>query len=321
MRQNTISATVQRELSSLRRKHRITKFRVWWHRRKSVFFDRSHQSALRRSATPIPSLLRTSIGLILSVSGIGGSALGFVVGHAILGVQGTLVTIPIFGAAAFFTVARFAFNGSLFDEPTLLQKSEEESAHAERWQAEADGLADLVTQTIHRLDELKREFAQKAAQTQAPTQTVYVPDSVASAAFSSIDETQKVQLIANRWQSLPATDKQIRYARQLGIPLTGRERRGDLCELTNQELQRRSKSRKTITRERYVGMRSAPNPGIAVLFNLFWPGIGQVYQGRAFFGLFLMIATPIGYFCCLAPGALLHLLAIFSAALYRPRLL
>lgn len=121
----------------------------------------------------------------------------------------------------------------------------------------------------------------------------------------------------DRWKTLPPTDKQILFARRLGIQLSGRERRGDLTELIAGELRRRGKKRTRITRERYVGMRATPNPAVAVLFNVFWPGMGQIYQGRALAGLFLMFATPLGYLCLIVPGVILHLFAIISAAFYR----
>jgi TM2 domain-containing membrane protein YozV len=67
-------------------------------------------------------------------------------------------------------------------------------------------------------------------------------------------------------------------------------------------------------------MRVVPNPGIALLFNIIWPGVGQVYQGRALAGLFLMFAIPVGYLCLVVPGLILHFIALVDAAFYRPKI-
>ncbi len=68
-----------------------------------------------------------------------------------------------------------------------------------------------------------------------------------------------------------------------------------------------------------ITVQQRSSRGVAILFNLFWPGIGQIYQGRAFAGLFFMFGTPIGYLFLLIPGMILHLICILDAALYRPR--
>ncbi len=56
-----------------------------------------------------------------------------------------------------------------------------------------------------------------------------------------------------------------------------------------------------------------------MLFNIFWPGMGQIYQGRAFVGLCFMFATPIGYLCLIIPGLVLHLICVLDSALYKPQ--
>lgn len=312
---NNATAAAVQELNSLKKQLRKARLWHWLCQKKAVFFSGSFKSAEARGAIPIASLLRTSESMILVVSGVGGSAVGFVIGHAILGWQGTLVAIPLFGAIVFFTVARFAFNGSLFDEPTLLQKSEEESANAEKWSATAEGVVQLIALATERVEQLKRETAVIVAAKSEEKNRLPAPAKVQVVNITPIEP----ELIINSWESLPATEKQIGFARYLGITLTGRERRGDLTALIDIELAKRSKTRHTKTRERYRGMQIAPNPGIAVLFNLFWPGVGQIYQGRAVAGLFLMFATPVGYLCLFVPGFLLHLIAIADAAFYRPR--
>lgn len=309
------NATAVQELNSLKKQLRKARLWHWLCQKKAVFLEGSFKSAEARRAIPIASLLRTSEAMILAVSGVGGSAVGFVIGHALLGWQGTLVAIPLFGAIVFFTVARFAFNGSLYDEPTLLQKSEEESANAEKWNATAEGLVELIALATERVKQLKRETAVIVAA--KPEEKNRLPAPAAGQVVNVIPI--EPELIVNSWESLPATEKQVGFARYLGIRLSGRERRGDLSALIDIELAKRGETRRENTRKRYRGMQVAPNPGIAVLFNLFWPGVGQVYQGRAVAGLFLMFATPVGYLCLILPGMLLHLIAIADAAFYRPR--
>jgi hypothetical protein len=200
------------------------------------------------------------------------------------------------------------------------QKSEEESASSERWQATTEGIAELITRATERLEQIKRETAVVVAAKSDKKKNLSKPTAGQLPDLNPIAAQIEPEVIINSWESLPATDKQIGFAKYLGIRLTGRERRGDLATLIDIELAKRSETREANTRERYRGMQIAPNPGIAVLFNIFWPGVGQVYQGRALAGLFLMFATPVGYLCCLLPGAFLHFIAIADAALYRPRI-
>lgn len=314
------ASTIARELASLKAQLRKARLREWLSRKKAAYFHGAYQSADARKAIPITSLLRTSEAMVLAVSGIGGSGVGFVIGHALLGWQGASVAIPVTGAIVFFVVARFAFNGSLMDPTSLLQKSEEGAASAERWQATAEGIADLIPQFHERLEQAKeRTIAVTAA---APMQPRALPAAKQNTMVPTPRNSGPIQpdLIIDSWEALPPTEKQIGFARHLGIRLTGRERRGELTSLIDSELVKRQSMREETSRKEYRGMQIAPNPGIAVLFNIFWPGVGQVYQGRAIAGLFLMFATPIGYVCLILPGMLLHFIAIADAAFYRPRI-
>lgn len=62
---------------------------------------------------------------------------------------------------------------------------------------------------------------------------------------------------------------------------------------------------------------------IAALANLFVPGLGHLVQGRVFAALVLFVLISVGYWFAwlIVPAvfaALLHLYAIYSAAVYRP---
>ena len=68
-----------------------------------------------------------------------------------------------------------------------------------------------------------------------------------------------------------------------------------------------------------VNITHQPSRGVALLFSIFWPGMGQIYQGRVFAGLFFMLFTPIGYLFLIVPGMILHLICLIDAALYTRR--
>jgi len=61
------------------------------------------------------------------------------------------------------------------------------------------------------------------------------------------------------------------------------------------------------------------SPGVAAVLSFLIPGLGQMYKGQIFNGLFwLFIVIPFGYvlgaFCFFIPGIILHLLCILGAA-------
>jgi TM2 domain-containing membrane protein YozV len=56
------------------------------------------------------------------------------------------------------------------------------------------------------------------------------------------------------------------------------------------------------------------SPGVAAVLSFFWPGLGQMYKGYVLAGVVWMIMTIIGYFFCILPGVVLHLINIFDAA-------
>lgn len=142
-KENNSTVAAFQELAVLKKQLRRARWGEWISRRKARFFADSHRSADARKAIPIASLLRTSQALVLAASAIGGCGVGFIVGHALLGWIGACASIPLFGVIAFFVVARFVFNGSLFSSAVLLQKSEEEFANADKWQATAKRVAEL----------------------------------------------------------------------------------------------------------------------------------------------------------------------------------
>jgi TM2 domain-containing membrane protein YozV len=61
------------------------------------------------------------------------------------------------------------------------------------------------------------------------------------------------------------------------------------------------------------------NAGIAMLLSFFIPGLGQVYKGQVFSGIFWFVATAIGYLFFVIPGICLHLMAFLGAGLGDPR--
>lgn len=55
------------------------------------------------------------------------------------------------------------------------------------------------------------------------------------------------------------------------------------------------------------------SPGIAVLISVFIPGGGNMYCDEIFKGIVYLILTPIGYFCFILPGIILHICSLVSA--------
>ena len=61
-------------------------------------------------------------------------------------------------------------------------------------------------------------------------------------------------------------------------------------------------------------VRRVPDPGYAAVLSLLIPGVGQIYAGRFFWGIFWLIVTPglwIGTGGCF--GWVCHLLASWQA--------
>lgn len=96
------AAAARRKVQYLKLKRKIAEFHVAWHRTRHAFFQKSHLDAKARNAIPIRNLLCSATGLILVVSGIGGAAMGFVMGHSIPGVTGALLFIPVFTILVFW---------------------------------------------------------------------------------------------------------------------------------------------------------------------------------------------------------------------------
>lgn len=100
----------------------------------------------------------------------------------------------------------------------------------------------------------------------------------------------------------------------------GNETRGQTSQLIDTALaQRNSTTATQVVVQTHVHQHQSSSRGVAMLFNIFWPGMGQIYQGRAFVGLCFMFATPIGYLCLIIPGLVLHLICVLDSALYKPQ--
>lgn len=60
-------------------------------------------------------------------------------------------------------------------------------------------------------------------------------------------------------------------------------------------------------------LRAAPSPGLAAVFSVVLPGLGQVYAGELLPGLLWFAAVSFSYWVVLVPGFLVHGLCIWSA--------
>ena len=66
-----------------------------------------------------------------------------------------------------------------------------------------------------------------------------------------------------------------------------------------------------ITDEVYV--RRAPSPGLAAVFSVVIPGLGQIYNGRLLAGALWFLATGFAYSAVLLPGFLVHAICVWCA--------
>lgn len=62
---------------------------------------------------------------------------------------------------------------------------------------------------------------------------------------------------------------------------------------------------------------SGPSPGIAMVINVFFPGLGQLYQERVLAAVVFFFCTAFGYFCFIVPGVIMHIIAILEAGSHR----
>ena len=53
--------------------------------------------------------------------------------------------------------------------------------------------------------------------------------------------------------------------------------------------------------------------GIAPVLSFFIPGLGQIFTGRIFAGLFWLLLVPMGYLLYIVPGLVLHIVCLFDA--------
>jgi TM2 domain-containing membrane protein YozV len=57
----------------------------------------------------------------------------------------------------------------------------------------------------------------------------------------------------------------------------------------------------------------APSPGLAAVFSVVIPGLGQVYSGRLLAGGLWFLTTSFSYWAILIPGILVHGVCVWSA--------
>jgi len=62
-----------------------------------------------------------------------------------------------------------------------------------------------------------------------------------------------------------------------------------------------------------IVVRRPPSPGLAAVFSVFLPGLGQLYSGRLGAGALWFLATSFSYWAVLLPGFLVHALCIWSS--------
>ena len=211
-------------------------------------------------------------------------------------------------------VARFGFNASLHDFETTRTLGRQALADVKEFEAEIARQQELHPLALERVNEEERlvESRRAAAVIVRPTKQVR--------GELIIPQNQQVTTDGVEWEDLPPTDKQIGFARHLGIRLRGTETRGTISQMIDVALSQRNASQPThVVVQTNVHLHQSSSRGVAMLFSIFWPGMGQIYQGRAFTGLFFIFATPIGYLFLIIPGAILHLICILDAALYKPR--
>ena len=274
-------------------------------------FDRIKKTG----AKPIVEILQTDAKWILAVSGIGGSAAGFVIGHASFGMKGAIVGIPVLGIVVFSLMARFVYNATILDVATVRQKGRQAVADAKHWKQEHEKMPELIEYAKDRLKEAETVF-----QAEQKKQQLAISQSPAPERSLRVIPATESSLSDVPWQDLPPTEKQLRYAAHLGIKIRRNETRGGLSDKIDAVLSQRSADRmQPVLVQTNVHIHQRSSRGVAILFNLFWPGIGQIYQGRAFAGLFFMVCTPVGYLFLLIPGLILHVICILDAALYRDR--
>ena len=218
--------------------------------------------------------------------------MGFIIGHASFGTAGAIAGIPFFGVLVFGAVARFGFNASLYNIDTTRNLGKRAIAQVKGFEVEIARLQEIQPLALERVNESERI---------AEEERIEVAKGTASAERSSrpipgeliIPSIVRAVPVAIPWENLPPTDKQIAFALHLGIRLRGNETRGQTSQLIDTALaQRNSTTATQVVVQTHVHQHQSSSRGVAMLFNIFWPGMGQIYQGRAFVGLCFMFATP-----------------------------
>lgn len=243
--------------------------------------------------------------------------MGFIIGHAAFGTAGAIAGVPFFGVLVFGAVARFGFNASLYNIDTTRNLGRLAIGQVKEFEVEIARLHEVQPLALERVNEVERI---------ADEERIAVARRTASAERSSrptprelvIPSVVRAVPVAIPWENLPPTDKQIGFALSLGIRLRGNETRGQTSQLIDTGLAQRNSTPSTqVVVQTHIHQHQSSSRGVAMLFNIFWPGMGQIYQGRAFVGLFFMFATPIGYLCLIIPGLILHLICVLDSVLYK----
>lgn len=150
----------------------------------------------------------------------------------------------------------------------------------------------------------------------------------------------------------PATDRQLKYARDLGIKIPRKPTKTQLSELIQTAIDDDMPSKRLVRKATRMGIpveksMSATevedliddeqdrreieqydrvetivqntrekkwSGGIAAVLSFLIPGLGQLYKGQIFNGLVWFTLTVIGYFFMVIPGLILHLCCIIGAA-------
>ena len=305
---------LQKQIANLERKRDAAKSR-------SQRLKTEYQRIQKTGAKPVTEILRTDAVWVISAAAICGSGVGFIIGHSVLSTAGGIVGVPIGGITLFALVSRFVYNGTLYDGTTTRFKGREAIAEAKAQDEEVLKLKELLPLALERLNEAELlADAERTRLARIQEERVAHEEQVAAQELRVIPAREET-LIDVPWEEKPPTENQVRFARKLGVRLVGNESRGDLSSMIDLAIaERNTMMQQPIVVQNHIHQQQhSSSKAAAVFFSIIWPGIGQIYQGRIFSGLFFIFATPIGYLCLIVPGLILHLICIIDSALYRAR--
>ncbi|MCL2142221.1 MAG: hypothetical protein FWH46_05035 [Methanimicrococcus sp.] len=63
----------------------------------------------------------------------------------------------------------------------------------------------------------------------------------------------------------------------------------------------------------YLSSTQTKSPFLATILSFFWTGLGQVYNGKFWKGIFFLFAVPIGFVCLFIPGLILWVWCLWDA--------